>query len=101
MNWPVKIPYCNPIENVWGLLKNRLCKKRYKSIRIFIKQFRKEWDNISREYAVKLVESCDKRCVVVIQNKVDCKNLLNNFEILFGSTFLKTELKFKIKILFL
>ena len=71
MKWPAQSPDCNPIENVWGLLKNKLSKKRYKSIQTFIKHIRKEWNELSREYAAKLVESCDKRCVAVIQNKGD------------------------------
>ena len=71
MSWPPYSPDCNPIENVWGLLKTKLARKKYKSIRSFISNIKKEWNDLSRDYAVKLAESCQQRCASVIENGGD------------------------------
>lgn len=71
MEWPAQSPDCNPIENVWGLLKARMCKKNLRSVPVFIKHIKDEWKQLSRDYAQKLVESCPKRCEAVIANNGD------------------------------
>lgn len=67
--WPAQSPDLNPIENVWGLFKNRVGKRRseVKSVEKLKEVLREEWDKLSVEYAEKLVGGMKKRCEAVIK----------------------------------
>jgi len=71
MDWPSQSPDCNPIENVWALLKAKLCRKKINSVGHLLDTIKLEWKQLSAEYARKLAQSCPKRCQAVIQNGGD------------------------------
>jgi transposase len=71
MDWPSCSPDLNPIENVWGLLKNKLAKKQITSIRILKRELLKEWNALTKKDALKYVNSMKNRLQMVIHNKGD------------------------------
>ncbi len=71
IDWPANSPDCNPIENVWALLKAKLRKKKYNSLKHLISNIKREWSQLSVEYAQKLSASMDRRCQAVIDNGGD------------------------------
>lgn len=71
IDWPANSPDCNPIENVWAYLKAKLRKKNYNSLDHLIANIKREWKQLSVDYARKLSESMDRRCQAVIDNGGD------------------------------
>lgn len=69
LEWPANSPDCNPIENVWAYLKMRLRRKNYNSLRHLIDNIKREWSQLSADYAKKLSESMVRRCQAVIDNQ--------------------------------
>ncbi|CAF2994437.1 unnamed protein product [Rotaria sp. Silwood2] len=59
--WPSQSPDCNPIENVWALMKLKINQQSPTSINNFIARIKKEWKNLSIEFAEKLVDSMKNR----------------------------------------
>lgn len=71
IKWPANSPDCNPIENVWALIKARLRQRNITTKEGLIRAIKEEWKSLTVEYAKKLVESCTKRCEAVISNNGD------------------------------
>jgi len=71
MKWPAQSPDCNPIENVWGLIKNRLSGKTFKSAFALKLAIRKEWKSLDKNYAEALVQSVPKRLQAVVESSGD------------------------------
>ena len=69
LEWPPQSPDCNPIENVWALLKARLARQKFASLDDLIKGIQREWARLPIEYAQNLAESCARRCEVVIKQR--------------------------------
>jgi transposase len=72
--WPSQSPDCNPIENVWALMKLKINTQPPTSINNFFVRIKKEWKNLSIEFAEKLVDSMEKRVQLLIERKGDCIN---------------------------
>jgi transposase len=72
--WPLQSPDCNPIENVWSLMKLKVNRQPPTSINNFIARIKKEWKNLSIEFAEKLVDSMEKRVELLIERKGDYIN---------------------------
>ena len=71
MDWPAQSPDCNPIENVWGLMKARLRQRKIVSNFGLIRAIKEEWRALEIEYAEKLAQSCARRCQAVLANNGD------------------------------
>jgi len=71
VEWPAASPDCNPIENVWQLVKLSLQKKNLKTPRSLARAIKKQWKALPQELAVKLVDSMKNRVSDVIENKGD------------------------------
>ena len=53
----------NPIENVWQVLKMKLCKKKIYSLYSLVTELHREWSNLPNELAYNLVASMNE-CVL-------------------------------------
>lgn len=71
LDWPANSPDCNPIENVWALMKARLQQRTITTKDGLIRAIKQEWANLTIEYAQILAESCTRRCQAVIANRGD------------------------------
>lgn len=71
IQWPAQSPDCNPIENVWSLIKARIRHKKIKTLKGLIRAIKFEWSSLTIEYARKLSESCVHRCEAVLANRGD------------------------------
>jgi transposase len=74
LSWPSQSPDCNPIENVWALMKLKINRQPPASINNFFVRIKKEWKNLSIEFAEKLVDSMEKRVELLIERKGDYIN---------------------------
>ncbi|CAF1996242.1 unnamed protein product [Rotaria magnacalcarata] len=72
--WPSQSPDCNPIENIWSLLKIKINKQPPTSIKKFIRRIEKEWRSLPIEFAEKLVASMKYRVELLIERKGDYIN---------------------------
>ena len=71
MSWPAQSPDLNPIEHLWGILKEKLRKYSTpaKGVHELWERTKYEWDQITIEECRKLIESLPKRCRAVIKAK--------------------------------
>lgn len=67
MEWPPQSPDCNPIENVWSLLKARLKGRSFRNLKQLTRFLHRQWNSFSRNYAQNLSESMRSRCARVIE----------------------------------
>jgi len=72
--WPSQSPDCNPIENVWALMKLKINRQPPRSINNFVGRIKKEWKDLSTEFAEKLVNSMKNRVELLIERKGDYIN---------------------------
>ena len=47
IDFPPYSPDLNPIENIWGKIKNQIMKKEYQTLAVLMKDIEKEWDSIT------------------------------------------------------
>ena len=68
LDWPPCSPDLNPIENLWGIISNKLYKggRIFKSVKELKTAIIRAWEDISKETCESLVFSMDKRCEEVI-----------------------------------
>lgn len=69
MIWPPQSPDCNPIENVWSLMKARLKGNRLRTTQQLTSFLKRQWNSFSREYARNLSQSMPSRCARVIEKQ--------------------------------
>lgn len=69
MVWPPQSPDCNPIENVWSIIKARVRGKCFSNIKQLSLYIRRQWLSFTREYAENLSKSMPNRCARVIEQK--------------------------------
>jgi transposase len=67
MDWPSNSPDLNPIENLWGLVKRNVEKRKPRNLDDLEEFMIEEWDLISDEIINNLVNSMRKRCEEVIK----------------------------------
>lgn len=68
MNCPPQSPDCNPIENVWALIKQKLKGKKFTNIKQLSRFLKRQWNSLPVEYAKKLSDSMTSRCSAVLGN---------------------------------
>lgn len=69
--WPSMSPDQNPIENVWRLMKINIQKKKIRTVRGLKGELVKEWNRLSRDLAVNLVDSMRRRVAALIDSGGD------------------------------
>lgn len=69
MVWPPQSPDCNPIENVWSVIKSRLRGKIFSNIHQLSLYIRRQWLTFPREYAENLSKSMPSRCARVVEQQ--------------------------------
>lgn len=71
IDWPAKSPDLNIIENVWGILSNRIYKENrvYSTNQDLSKAIEREWTNISQNDIKNLFKSFPERLIDVISKK--------------------------------
>lgn len=67
MNWPPQSPDCNPIENVWSIIKERLKGKQFRNLKQLSSFITRQWNSFSPEIAKNLSQSMPSRCARVIE----------------------------------
>lgn len=65
-DWPANSPDLNPIENVWGIMAQRLNNRDFKTEQEFRNAIVEEWDKISYHTIRNLFNSIPRRCKAVI-----------------------------------
>jgi len=71
MDWPAMSPDLAPIENVWQVLKMNLRKKELKEFDSLVAAIKEEWNKLPTEFALRLVQSMEKRVSEVIVSEGD------------------------------
>jgi transposase len=71
MSWPACSPDLNPIENIWGLMKNKLERTENLNTSNWISQIQEIWDNLSHDLLRNLVNSMTRRLNLVIEANGD------------------------------
>lgn len=69
LEWPAQSPDLNPIESLWGILKQRVRGQRFSSSKALFDALKVEWLNIPMDVINALIASMPKRCGEVIKNK--------------------------------
>ena len=68
MDWPSNSPDLNPIENLWGIVKNRVEKRMPNNICELQQYMTEEWEKIPDEFLTNLIRSMCDRCQLVIDS---------------------------------
>ena len=74
MPWPSQIPDINPIENLFGWVKQKLVKEGPKTIAELKWKLEEIWGNIEPEFFIPYWKSMVTRCNMVIEGSGECIN---------------------------
>lgn len=66
--WPSYSPDLNPIENVWGLMKNHLAKTGFRNIEQLQVEAEQYWMSLSHNYLQRLTGSMNTRIQTCLEN---------------------------------
>ena len=69
IKWPGNSADLNPIENIWGLMKNKLEKKDIRTLPGLRMEIDKMWRSLKKSYLKTLAESMPKRLKLIIKKK--------------------------------
>lgn len=69
MSWPAQSPDLNPIENLWGDIKRKVADARPSNNRELWQVVQNEWSQITAKRCQDLVDSMQRRCKAVLENK--------------------------------
>lgn len=71
LEWPACSPDVNPMENIWGILSNRVYSgnRQYENLNLLKNSICHEWSNIDQNLINTLVESMTSRIFNLIKNK--------------------------------
>jgi len=68
IDWPSNSPDLNPIENLWAIVKRNVEKRMPKNSDELEHFMTEEWNLISRDTLISLVDSMKRRCELVIES---------------------------------
>uniref|UniRef100_A0A8C2PY89 Myosin, heavy chain 9a, non-muscle n=1 Tax=Cyprinus carpio TaxID=7962 RepID=A0A8C2PY89_CYPCA len=68
--WPAQSPDLNPIENLWGDIKNAVSEAKPRNVNELWNVVKESWSGITAERCHKLVDSMPHRCQAVLKNCV-------------------------------
>ena len=66
--WPSQSPDLNPIENIFGWMKQKLYKDNFTSLFQLEKRIQEIWDSITPEFLAPYYKSMRHRCRLVVEN---------------------------------
>ena len=69
LKWRSQSPDLNPIEHIWQELKLRIGTENYANKAALWKKVQEEWNNISQDRIIKLIDSMPQICAAVIVSK--------------------------------
>lgn len=67
--WPRNSPDLNPIENIWGWLKNQVNREMPKTVNTLKSCIRKHWRTLNEDFLAPYFESTPDRMRMVIENE--------------------------------
>lgn len=71
LDWPSQSPDLNPIENIWGRIKQLLRRRSVgpSDLNEIFDYVKREWEALPKEYLLELIHSMPQRIEAVIKNK--------------------------------
>ncbi len=75
MEWPSMSPDLNPIEHMWGILKQKVEKHHVSNIQQLRDVIVEEWKRMSATTCAALVNSMPKRIKAVLDNNAALQNI--------------------------
>lgn len=66
LDWPANSPDCNPLENLWGILKGRLENRVANDVETLWAAAKEEWAHIPDEVILNVIDSMPRRVQSVI-----------------------------------
>ncbi len=69
LDWPVNLPYLNPIENLWGIVKRKMRDTRPNNADNLKTDIKATWASITPEQCHRLITSMPRRIDAVINSK--------------------------------
>ncbi len=71
LNWPVCSPDLSPIENIWCIIKWKICQRWPQTLQQLGTYIRQEWDQIPTPKLQKLITSMSRRLQTVLKTRGD------------------------------
>ena len=71
MDWPSSSPDINPIENLWGLVKRNVEKRKPRNLEDLKVFMVEEWEKIPQETIKNLINSMKNRYELILENNDD------------------------------